>query len=172
MNRPMSVSVFGVLNIIFGAFGLLGVLMSAPTFFSKAADSKNSVIQVMNHSPTFAAWMVISAVLGALASAALLAAGIGMLQLWPMARKVSIGYAIYSMVMTPLGVIMELVFVLPVLTAQAHQQQGPAAAAVVGGTIGSMFGSLLGLTYPVLLLIFMLRRNVIAAFDPARRGGN
>lgn len=167
MNRPMSVSVFGMLNIVFGAFGLLGVLMSAPMFFSKAADSKNYVIQVMHSSSIFSAWMVISAVVGAVASAALLGAGIGMLQLKPWSRKISVGYAIYSLVMTPIGVVMEFLFVLPVLIAQAHQQPGPVASAAVNGAIGNMFGSLLGLIYPVLLLIFMLRRNVIAAFEPA-----
>ena len=166
MNRPMSVSVFGMLNIVFGAFGLLGVLMSAPMFFSKAADSKNYVIQVMHDSSVFSAWMMISAVVGAVASAALLGAGIGMLQLRPLSRKVSVGYAIYSLVMTPIGVVMEFLFVLPVLIIQTRQQPGPASAAAVSGTLWSMFGSLVGLIYPVLLLIFMSRRSVIAAFEP------
>jgi hypothetical protein len=166
----MSVSVFGMLNIIFGAFGVLAILLSAPMFFSGGADPKNTTIQVMHQSTTYAAWMVISAVVGALATAALLGAGIAMLQMRPWSRKVSIAYAIYSLVMTPIGAVMQFLFVLPVLIEHAHQQPGPAASAAVNGAIGNMFGSLVGLIYPVLLLIFMTRRNVVAAFEPAAQG--
>jgi hypothetical protein len=126
----------------------------------------------MHQSTTYEAWMVISAVVGAVATAALLVAGIGMLQLKPWSRKVSIAYAIYSLVMTPIGIVMQFLFMLPVLIEHAHQQPGPAASAAVNGSIGNMFGSLVGLIYPVLLLIFMTRRNVIAAFEPAAQSAS
>ena len=44
---------------------------------------------------------------------------------------------------------------------------GPAApVAMVAGVIGMVIGLLLGLTYPILLLIFMTRPKVVAAFGP------
>jgi uncharacterized membrane protein YfcA len=49
---------------------------------------------------------------------------------------------------------------------QAQQQHGPAAAGAIGGAIGGSVGGCFGLIYPVLLLIFMLRPKVAAAFQP------
>ena len=108
--------------------------------------------------------MKISIVLGLLVSLALLAAGIGLLMLKPWARIVSILYAIYSIVMLIVGSVVNYFFLIQPLLQQAQQKQGPEAAGAVGGAIGGMFGSCFGLIYPVLLLIFMLRPNIKAAF--------
>ena len=98
---------------------------------------------------------------------ALLAAGIGLLKLKPWARLVSIAYAIYGVVMVVVGGVVNYFFLVQPLLAQAHTQPGPAAAAAIGGAIGGTLGSCFGLIYPVLLLIFMLRADVKAAFGPA-----
>ena len=41
---------------------------------------------------------------------------------------------------------------------------GPEQAGAIGGIIGGAFGGCIGLIYPVLLLIFMMRPNVVQAF--------
>ena len=40
---------------------------------------------------------------------------------------------------------------------------GPEQAAAIGGMIGGLFGGCLGMVYPIVLLIFMCRRNVAEA---------
>jgi hypothetical protein len=164
MQRPTAVTVFGILNIVFAALGFFGALASVMLFMAVAGTIKNPVIQLIHDNPTYAAWMKISIVLGLLVSLALLAAGIGLLMLKPWARIVSILYAIYSIVMLIVGSVVNYFFLIQPLLQQAQQKQGPEAAGAVGGAIGGMFVSCFGLIYPVLLLIFMLRPNIKAAF--------
>jgi hypothetical protein len=164
MQRPTSVTVFGVLNIMFAALGIGGALASMLLMMVPANGSNNPVIQVLHNSPAYLAWMEVSIVLGLVASVSLLAAGIGLLNLWPWARILSIAYAIYAIGMIPVGMVGNLFFLVQPMLEQAHQRHGPEAAAAIGGLIGGTFGGCFGLIYPVLLLIFMLRANVVAAF--------
>ncbi len=170
MQRPASVTVFGILNIVFAALGIFALLASVALLAAVGAVSDNPVVQIIQNNPAFATWMKISVVLGLVVSGALLAAGIGLLKLKPWARTISIAYAIYSIVMLPLGTVVNYVYLTKPLLEQAHQMQGPEAAGAVGGAIGGMFGGCFGLIYPVLLLIFMFRPNVVAAFRPAPAG--
>jgi hypothetical protein len=164
MQRPTVATVFGILNIVFAALGIFGVLASVMLFMAVGASSNNPVIQLIHDSPAYAAWMKISIVLGLLTAGVLLAAGIGLLMLKPWARMVSIVYAIYAIVMVGIGGAVNYVFLIQPLMQQAQQKQGPEAAGAIGGAIGGMFGSCFGLIYPILLLIFMMRANVVAAF--------
>jgi hypothetical protein len=166
MKRPTSVTVFGILNIVFSVFGVFGVLASAMLFSAVAANSNNPIVQVIRDNPTFAAWMKFSLALSLGVSAVLLAAGIGLLMLKPWARILSIAYAIYSFVMIPVGTVVNYAFVLQPTMQQAHEKSGPEAAGAIGGAVGGTIGGCLGLIYPILLLIFMLRANVAAAFQP------
>jgi hypothetical protein len=163
MKRPTAVTVFGILNIIFAAFGILGSLSSVMLFTVAAANTPNSannpIVQLVHE---------ISIVLGMLGSVALLAAGIGLLQLKPWARKFSIGYAIYAMIMIVVGSVLNYFWLVLPMLQKAHLEQGPQAAAAVGGAIGATVGGCFGIIYPILLLIFMFRANVIAAFNPAQ----
>ena len=167
MQRPTAVTVFGILNIVFAALGIIGVIGSVMLFAAVGADSKNPVVQIIHDNAAYAAWMKISVALGLPVSAALLAAGIGLLQLRPWARRFSIIYAIYSMVMVVVGSVINYFFLMQPMLEQAHQKSGPEAAGAIGGAIGGTVGGCFGLIYPVVLLIFMLRANVVAAFGPA-----
>jgi hypothetical protein len=80
------------------------------------------------------------------------------------ARKLSIGYAIYALVMWVVGNVFTFIFFVRPLLDQAAQQRGPEAAGAMGGLFGAAIGALLGPIYPVLLLIFMTRPKVKAAF--------
>jgi hypothetical protein len=173
MQRPTSVTVFGVLNIVFAAFGIFGVLASVMLFAAAGTNSNNPVIQVIHDSPGYAAWMKICIVLGLGVSGALLAAGIGLLQLKPWARMLSIAYGIYAIIMIPVSTVVNYFFLFQPMLEQAHQKSGPEAAAAIIGAVGGTFGSCFGMIYPVLLLIFMMRANVVAAFRPsaAAEGG-
>jgi hypothetical protein len=166
MNRPTSVTVFGILNIVFAVFGVLATLGSVALFLPQMTNGSNPVIKLIHENATYATWLKLSIGLGLLVSVALLAAGIGLLQLKPWARIFSIGYAVYSLVMIPASMLVNFFLLTRPLLAQAHQQHGPEAAGAIGAAIGGLFGSCFGLIYPVLLLIFMLRANVKAAFIP------
>ena len=164
MQRPTSVTVFGILNIAFACFGVLGILASI-ALFNLPASSGNPVVKIMQDNPTYAAFMKISILLGIFSSLAMLAAGIGLLMLKGWGRYLSIGYAIYAILFGIVGVVMNFLFLVRPLLERASQQQGPEAAGAIGGAIGGSFGGCFGLIYPILLLIFMLRPRVVAAFQ-------
>ena len=168
MQRPTTVTVFGILNVVFAIIGFFASLASLMMFTAAAASTNNPVIQLVHDNPNYAAWMKISVVLGVLVSVLLLAAGIGLLKLQSWARIASIVYGIYSIVMVIVGSVINYFFLVQPLLQQAQQKQGPeATGAAIGGAIGGMFGSCFGIIYPVLLLIFMMKANVKAAFGTA-----
>jgi hypothetical protein len=167
MQRPTSVTVFGVLNIVFGALGVLGMIFSIASFFILPDNGKNPVIEITRHSPGYAAWMKIAIPLGFLVCGVVIAAGIGLLKLKNWGRGLSVGYAIYAIASGLLGGVLNYIFIMQPLLEQASQKRGPDAAGLVGAAVGGTFGSCIGMIYPVLLLIFMFRLNVVAACRPS-----
>jgi hypothetical protein len=167
MQRPVSVTVFGVLNIVFGALGVIGVIaVIVITYILPLPTANNPVLEITRNSPGYALWMDVALPLGLLATGVSVAAGIGLLKLKNWGRTLSIGYAIYSIVAGVIGSMVNYIFVMQPLMEQASHKSGPEAAGLIGAAIGGTFGTCFGMIYPVLLLIFMLRPKVVAAFRP------
>jgi hypothetical protein len=176
MPRPTAVTVFGILNIIFGVLGLtctpVGLLMS--TFTGSMMEDMPETAQMqqapwleMMNNPAMKTYTYVSTALGMVAAALLLAAGIGLLKLRPWARMVSIGYAVYAILSVIVGGIFSYYFVYAPMFENMSSEGGPEAAGFYGGMIGGMFGGFcFSLIYPVLLLIFMFLPGVKAAFQP------
>ena len=164
MTRPTSVTVFGILNIVFAVFGVFGIIATL-AMFKLAAGTGNPALQIMQDNPDFAAWIKLSIPLGLLSSIALLAAGIGLLLMKSWARKLSLGYAIYAIVLSIVGMVINYLWMIRPMMEKAAQQQGPEAAGAIGGIIGGLAGGCFSLIYPILLLIFMSRPKVVAAFQ-------
>lgn len=165
--RPATVTAFGVLNLVFAGLGCCGLAFAVPmSFGSAAAAADNPLLQLLQASHVFVLWTRVSLVVGAISLGALVAAGIGLLQLKPWGRLLSIGYAVFALVWAALGLVMNVFFVVRPALAQAAQQQGPEAMLMVGGAIGSTIGGCFSLIYPAILLIFMFRPGVVAAFAP------
>ena len=156
---PTSVTVFAVLNIIFGALGLMGVLAAAA--FSGIGGEANPVNEILESHAVLSVWNNVGMILGVLASLVLLGCGIGMLQLKPWARKAAIGWAIYGIVAGVVGVVMNALFMYPAL-AEAE----PALASMTA--VMSGFGAVIGMVYPVLLWYFMTRPRNVEAFERRR----
>jgi hypothetical protein len=167
MHRPTSVTVFGILNLIFGGLGMCGLVFLAILMFVPIEGfDPNSGMGPLEEHPVFQAYQQISVGLGFVSSIVLIAAGIGLLRLRPWGRTLSIVYAGYAIVSTILGTIINFAVMMPIMMQQAEAAEGPARAAAMGGAIGGSVGGCVGLIYPVLLLYFMLRPHVRAAFLP------
>ncbi len=163
-QRPTSINVFGILNLVFAGWGIFGLLGSAVLLFA-TSDSNNPVIKIMHDNPGYATWLKITFVLGIPGCVVLAASGIGLLLLKPWARVLSIIYAVYAIVLGLAGTVINVIFLVLPLLRQAQGQTGPEAAGAIGGAIGGSLGGCIGLIYPVLLLIFMTRPKVVAAFQ-------
>jgi hypothetical protein len=163
-ERPTSVTVFGIVNIVFAVLGLFGLLATI-ALFSLTSGSNNPVVQIIREKPIYATWLKLTIPLGVLSCAVLLAAGIGLLFLKDWGRRASIGYAVYAIVIGLISIVMNFIFLFPPMLEQVGRKQGPEAAGAIGGAVGASLGGFFGLIYPILLLIFMTRPKVRAAFQ-------
>ncbi len=163
MQRPSAVTAFGILNIVFGGLGVLCTPMSL-IFLRIQRESDLPLSRVMNmNAGLFAYWVVVAA-LTVLSALALIAAGIGLLQMRPWARVLSIAYGIFSIIMGIVGIFVNAVFVFGPAISAAGMGGREGVASLVGVTAG-MAGGIIGLVYPVLLLVFMTRPRIRDAFQ-------
>ena len=166
--RPAAGTVFGILNIVFGIFGICGVVVSGVMLFAAFNPNPNvpnPVIEIMNQNTFYRVFNQVGIGLGLVATIVLIVSGIGLLQLKPSGRALAIGYGIYVIVASILGAIVSGVCLFaPLLDKINTLPPGPEKAGAISGMIGGTVGPCVGLVYPVLLLIFMYRRNVIEAY--------
>lgn len=156
--RPTSVTVFGVLCIVFGGLALLCL----PFSVFVTLRMPNPMYEI----PGFKPWMVFSSFLGLGAAIWQLTTGVGLLRLRTWARKSAVAYGWFAIVFGIIGIVVNLVIVLPGMREAMGGNSEPAAAAgMMGGMIGGIGGGLIGMIYPILLIIFMSKRHVVEAFS-------
>ncbi|UCC99457.1 MAG: DUF4339 domain-containing protein [Phycisphaerales bacterium] len=143
-ERPVSVTVFGILNIVFGGLGLLCMPVGLIGIFAMP--------NVMNATAAAKAWMLASSAVGFLCTILLLAVGIGLLYLKAWARTWCLAYGWFAIVWGIIGMVVNFALI----AAGAHGYPRSALPGVIGG----IFGGLLGLIYPILLVVFMGKPNV------------
>jgi hypothetical protein len=169
-ERPVSVTIFGILNIGFGLLGLAGLLTQS-LFTSFATQAPNpslssvmAFLDEMNKNPTFILWRNISVPLEGVASLALLVAGIGLMLLKNWARVASVSYGVYKIVFDLANIVILYLALGDIL--QKALKNFPAAAIPIAAVL-ALVGVLLTMTYPALLIFFLTRRKNVAAFQPA-----
>jgi hypothetical protein len=165
MQRPASVTFFGILNIAFGALGIFGLLSTVQLLSGKSMGN-NPVVKLMLENPTYVQWIKATIPINLITGIALVMAGIGLLRLKPWARNLSIYYAIFAILFCLATVWVNYNFLFRPLMEEAQRSKGPEAAAAIGGAIGGTLGGVVGMAYPIFLLVFMTRPKVVAAFQP------
>lgn len=159
MQRPTSILVLGVLNLLFALLGLFGTFGSVLILLGM--NEANPVYGIMQSSDAYRIFMYVSVPLGVLFIGVLALGGVGLLMSKAWGRTATIAYAVYALVMGVLGGLVNSVFLVGPLLEQASHSQGPAAMGAAGGAIGGLAGSCFGLIYPIVLLVFMFRKNVV-----------
>jgi hypothetical protein len=152
IEKPTSVTVFGVLNIIFGTlgllcapFGLVGVVAGGKT---------------LNMIAPYKMFLLFTNIVSLGLSIWLLVLGIGLVTMKSWARSGSVIYACVAIAWTVVGAAMSI---LALSLGWISPPQGQMAG-FIGGMCGGLIG---GLVYPLLLLIFMQMENVKQAFKAA-----
>lgn len=157
-ERPISTLIFGILNIGFGLWKLAAPLLAMA--LSKLKLPGNAAVAGMTADPTYTALTKVSMWAGTVLGLALLAFGVGLLLLQNWAR---LGSIIYSVIDIVLVLIMSMLM-WPLTTRMMEQMPGVPRGMMAGfAMVGMAIGLLFSLAYPVLLLFFMTRGNVIEA---------
>ena len=167
-ERPVSVTIFGILNIGFGLLALGGVLLSKISEDLGASAANPSVnsffgfLDALNHNHLYVLWNAITVPLNLAAGLVMVAAGVGLLLLKNWARLVSIGCGIYKIIFVILNC---AVFFLALREILANAIQGAGMPVIVLLVIVGLAAAVLTLIYPALLLYFLTRPKVILAFQ-------
>lgn len=168
--RPTAVTVFGILNLVFAGMGLFGLccgiipLLTMNSIQAMPNQPPNPVLELMKENQAYFVFIVVTMVLGLVATLVLACGGYGLLKMRPWGRHLSIVYAVYTILAGIVGLIANWFWLFTPLMEQARQASGPEQAGAIGGLVGGVCGGGIGLIYPVLLLIFMTRPNVVQAF--------
>ena len=147
--KPGSIKVFGILNVVFGAIGLIcGGFGFLTLMVMQSSSDMGNAIQSAKSAQYSGGYM--TAVIGLLLNIFLLTCGIGLLKERNWGRTWSLGYAVLGIIHTVGGAIGAVIFA----------QAGPAA---MGAGFGAIIGTAIGVIYPICILIFLTRPNVVEA---------
>ena len=150
--RPKSVTVFGILCIVFGSLALLCSPFHA---FSLSAPN-NPVLTI----PGFKTFALVGVVISLVCAVFQIAAGIGLLKLKRWARQGAVMYAIFAIAYTLLSLPVIVLMLVPHLSTTHDPVM---QAGLIGGLIGGIVGGVIGMIYPICLLIFMRKPRAVAA---------
>lgn len=160
---PGALKVFGILNIIFGAMGLLGVLPSLSLYFRPLDGQTGVMADLLRSDAFYLSAMRIVSLPGMLFVFAQFISGFGLLKALEWARRLAIGSAIYGIIAGVFVGWLSMTRVMPFMLKQVVPPGTDPAiaettriAAMVSGGIGLVIGML----FPVLLLIFLTRPRV------------
>ena len=127
----------------------------------------NPIIDAIRDDPLVRNFMIFSTLTGTLISLLLLMSSLGSLALRPWARGGMFGYAALALLMTAVTLVVNGLLVAPKMQAVIRQSgmPEPPGSKIMSGPAGVAIGILIGLWYPVLILVFYNRRHVKAAFE-------
>jgi hypothetical protein len=159
--RPQAIRVLGVLNAVFAGLGVLGLLMTYAMYFtSMKLGPRNPVIELAHDSPAYMSFLRWSFVIGAARILLMAASGIGLLKMKPWARKATLACAFYSIVAGIGSAIATYQYLIVPL--QRHSDPGS-----TGGAYGGAAGIVISFVYPIVLLVFMMKKDVREALERA-----
>lgn len=167
-TRPTSVTVFGILNLVFAGLGLSGLCCGAISIIGMDLIPNrppSPVLDIMNENEAYYIFTMVSMALGFVATIALGLAGFGLLKMRPWGRQVSLVYAVYTIVAAIATMVASWCWLFgPLMEAADKAPPGPERVGAVFSAYGSVFSSCFSFIYPIFLLIFMMRSNVVQAF--------
>ena len=158
---PRSIKTLGTLNLVFAGLGLLGSAMTYALYFAGLQLTPNDPLrEAQLSSPEYMSFIKASMVVGLIMNFVLGASGIGLHRMKTWGRKLALAYAVYAIVGAIAGLIVTLRYVAPAFS----KLHGPAQQA---GIMGGVMGGLIALAYPIVLIVFMSKRNVREALERA-----
>lgn len=181
MKRPTSVTVFGILNIVFAVVGMCGVALTAAqpaiqqAMEQAAKDGgqevqRDPVQELLAADPKVRLIGNISTGSGVVVSLVLLISGVALLLMKSWGRTLSIVYAVYDILSKIAFTALSFWFIQSALEGQEEVPAEIPLGAIQGIFAFSFSCSLIfGLIYPILLLIFMFRTAVTEAFGVSGR---
>ena len=160
MPRPVSVIVIGTLNLVFGAFSLVGTTIGLIVQLGLT----NAPQPQFSDGYQLYQWIVIP--IGVVAILAQVASGVGLLLLRQWGRKLALGFALYNLIATTVNIIAMAYFRADVLGELEANMPDPQMEKVF---VYAMVAMMIAMTlvwygYSILTWYYLTRLGVVAAF--------
>ncbi|MCE5186754.1 MAG: DUF4339 domain-containing protein [Planctomycetaceae bacterium] len=153
-GRPTAVTVFGIINIVFGGLGLLSIpLVVVAMLIPKAGGTAIAPSQSMQM------FLFLSYGVRLVLSCVLLAGGIGLLNRRNWARQITYCYGWFTIAWVVFSVTASIIIANLTPAATGSEARFAAMAGVVGGVCGGIIGSI----YPIFAVVYMRKPHIIAA---------
>jgi hypothetical protein len=176
--RPTSVTVIAIIAIIFGSLAVLGFLCSLPQYLGLKI-APNPVMDAMQNDPVIRWFMIITMGIGTVLAIVQLCGGIGALSLKRGSRRALIWYAVLYLIVGVLSLVMNVAVIGR--HTQAAVNRSLASNPLINnptmktsmqyGTYGGYCFQVVFQIWPILILYFMSRPHVKAAFEGGGSGG-
>lgn len=162
-QRPESLTVFGILNLMFAVMGLVGLLVSFKLYYSPLEGQTGLMADLLRADPFYASCMRIISVPSVLYVIAMLISGIGLLHARDGARRLAILCGVYGILAGIVNGYLGFYHVMPFTieqTVATIREPGIADMTRSFAQAASITGMLAAFAYPVVTLIFMTRKSV------------
>jgi len=187
-DRPLSITAIAIFQFVFGGLALLcgigqgiGLLVGGGQkwFVSSGGPGANQdkidkladgLEKAIESGPAYQAVQVGSVLINLALSVAMIISGIGLLQLRPWGRLLSIVYALVDIALTVFGLVYAVAFTIPAFRdfENTHPVETPEEQISVGfmGMVVYLppIIQLIFMIYPIVILILLFRPGVTAAF--------
>ncbi len=165
--------VFAALQLGWGLYSVCGIGIGAWMTFAPpdaitrtAQGTPNPVLQILEKEPVLRYWTYFALGISMLVALGYLAAGVGLILRRPWARTASIICAIVSLVGAGIGLVMQLVYIVPVLYPDLQSTNATVQGGAIGG-LASIFGSICcAPVFPVAGIVVLTRTLIKAQFAP------
>ena len=169
-TRPTALLVLGIINILYGSLGVCGGIFNLATNLivgmGPPQGMQDPMAKLMTENTLFKTLTLLQVGLGTIFAAVLLVAGSLLIKVHPLGRTLSIAYSIFAFLSMVLGIALMVMMYGPMRDGMAEQGL-PAETAGVFMLVGFGVGACIGLLYPIILLVFMFRPNIIRALNAA-----
>jgi len=158
-GRPTGVTVLAILSIVFGITGLFGLAISAAMMLAAGASfGPNPIIDKMAESTAYQVFYYVTLFIGFVFTILLFIGGIALWKMSKLGRHLLVSYAVYAVIA---AIVINTVNVLFVFLPAIQEPDNSTQVAVqVMSIVGSVVGGLVGLIFPIAILVYFSRPAV------------
>lgn len=164
-DRPTSVTVFAIINLVLGGLGVIGIISWVLGLMGIKIQSPGGspVLELMENSTVYQLFTHMVSGVGVPVVILVISASIGMLSLKPWARAATLGWGLYSILITlAAAAVNHLVIFGPLIAASS----GPERLGMIVGAFAQVVISGFFIGYYLLMIFMLTRPKVVDAFTP------
>ncbi len=164
-ERPTSVTVFAIINLILSVIGLLGFIhwLTMQLGLLPVPEAQDAVTRAMQHHTGFQLFTNVMQGVGIITTILMIAASIAMFSLKNWSRRTTLGLGVYSILIIALGYLLTVVLIVrPLLPDLTGVDLMVARFMMIGGGVMTI----LFMGYYLLMIFMLTRPKVVQAFTP------